>query len=217
MHKDNCVIVENIIEVIRTESKNQEVLRQKLIALPFPQKIRWKIRIFHTHGKCYLAKEHPWFSCLRKCPMHGVTRRITNAAKLITLKQEVPDNSWTCAMWYTPMIFHSNPSSNILKTTLVAGCFSSRKKRQTQPQVKDCVQSLFFPSGKDKSWCNGPAGATWHSNGTSMEIPGAQAACLHCHRAGSRHIQLQHSISAIPALTPKLKTKLEISSDLPKF
>lgn len=164
MHKDNCVIVENITEVIRTESKNQEVLRQKLIALPFPQKIRWKIRIFHTHGKCYLAKEHPWFSCPPKCPMHGVTRRITNAAKLITLKQEVPDNSWTCAMWYTPMIFHSNPSSNILKTTLVAGCFSSRKKRQTQPQVKDCFQSLFFPSGKDKSWCNGPVGATWHSS-----------------------------------------------------
>lgn len=121
------------------------------------------------------------FSCPPKCPMHGVTRRIMNAAELITLKQET-DNSWACAMWYTPMIFHSIPSSNSLKTTLVAGCFSSHKKRQTQPQVKDCVQSLFFPSGKGKSWCNGPAGAVWHSNGghlddshgTSMETPGAQ-------------------------------------------
>lgn len=38
-----------------------------------------------------------------------------------------------------------------------------------------------------------------------------------CNHAGSRHIQFQQSISAIPALTPKLKTKLEIRSDLPKF
>lgn len=80
------------------------------------------------------------------------------------------------------MIFHSIPSRNILKTTPVAGYFSSHKKRQIQPQVQDCVQSLFFPSGKGKSWCNGPAGAVRHSDGghldhshgTRVEIPGAQ-------------------------------------------
>lgn len=65
MQKDNCVTAGNITEEVRTESEYQ-VLSQKLTALPSPQKMRWKIRIFHTHGKCYLPKEHPFLLSSQK-------------------------------------------------------------------------------------------------------------------------------------------------------
>lgn len=123
-------------------------------------------------------------SCPPKCPMHGVIRRIMNAAKLITLKQEVLDNSSTCAMWYIPHDFPFHSFLQHPENHSSCRLFQQPQKKTDSTTSARLCSEFFFPSGKGKSWCNSPAGAAQHGNGghldqshgTRVEILGAQGA-----------------------------------------
>lgn len=163
-------------------SRKSKVIIQKLTAPPSPRRLDRK-EVYFTHPVFTKITPFPHVPPSAHGPLHRVPRRMMNAAKLITFKQEMSDRIPEPCHPIHPHDFPFHSFQQHPKNHSGCRLFQQPQERQTQPQVKDRVQTLFSPSGKGKSWCNGPAGDVWHrggghldySHGTTVEIPSAQA------------------------------------------
>lgn len=145
--------------------EKSEAIIQKLTAPPSPQKIRLKSNIFHTHN---IYQNNTLSLCPPKCPSLNVPspQEDDECSKAHHFKaRDVRQNSWAHAIQYTPMIFHSIPSSNILKTTLLAGCFSSHKKDRLNHKWQITFRLYFLLLAREKAGVM----AQQETSGTEME------------------------------------------------
>ena len=196
-------------------SRKSRGIIQKLTAPPSPQKIRLKQSIFHTH----LYQNNTLSSCPPKYPLpHTLSpQEEDERSKAQQFKaRDVSQNSWARAIQYTPMTFHSIPSSNIPKPTPVAGCFSSHKTDRLNHKWKSVFRLYFLLLAREKAGVTAQQETfdtemedTNYSHGTTvlkLKARSRSVSAVTTHAQGLNS-QFQQSISIILTITPKFRTK----------